>query len=177
MRNLCNTRVNATNVGGTSSWSTTNYLRTAALAPPMPVEPANDTTNQAVSCKFYWTSVTGATLYNFQISTDSSFNSTPFYSKDSIIDTTEIVSILSKGTTYYWRVNAENAVGTGLWSRTGAFTTVPDKNKGFCGIGSWLALIPPVGWRFVNGLKRLFRRKPKKVMKPDSQAAFRTEAL
>jgi hypothetical protein len=151
-------RVNATNAGGTSSWSVADDFQTAPLAAPVLIGPHNDTTNLAVSSEFSWNPVSTATLYALRISTDSTFETTPAFKKDSLTDTTEIVAGLAKGTVYYWHVDATNSVGTSVWSETRSFTTVPDRNKGFCGLGSWLALIPPIGFRFVNRLKRLRRK-------------------
>ena len=60
--------------------------------------------------------------YRFQISTDSTFGSL-FVDRNELVDSTQVVSGFSSDSTYYWRVNAANEVGTGPWSEVRNFVT------------------------------------------------------
>ena len=65
---------------------------------------------------------TYASLYHLQLSTDSNFSS--FIVNDSLVsDTLKIVSGLTAGTDYWWRVKGTNTYGTGAWSGKNKFTT------------------------------------------------------
>ena len=131
-------RINATNTSGTSQWSTTYSFSTvlppAILIPIAPVlsTPVNLATALSISPTLNWFSVSGATSYGLQVSVNSNFSTT-------ILNLTGLTSIsraingLTSGTTYYWRVNAANASGTGAWSNVFSFTTTDVVNP------------PPVG--------------------------------
>lgn len=123
--------VNASNAGGTSSYSTARTFTTGAgptpPPPPLPptlVSPANTATGQLTSPVLTWaTAGTNVTSYRLQVSTSSSFGST-------VVDVNGVVStnytpVLSTGTTYYWHVLSNNAVTNGGYSETFSFTTVP----------------------------------------------------
>jgi hypothetical protein len=44
---------------------------------------------------------------------------------DSTTSLSEVISPLSANTTYYWRVNATNTIGTSAWSEVWSFLTIP----------------------------------------------------
>jgi Secretion system C-terminal sorting domain len=118
-------RVNANNVGGTSSYSTIFNFTTIIAAPGIPVlvSPVNGAINQQFSLTLNWNSVTGAASYGVQVSTDSAFNS--LIVNDTLVtDTNKQISSLSGFTKYYWRVKANNISGTGGYSAVFNFTTV-----------------------------------------------------
>ncbi len=121
-------RVNAKNSFGTSAFSTRrNFSTLPASAPAAPTltAPAQAATNQADSLALTWAATTGATSYRVQVSTDSNFAST-FVVNDSTVTTpTRMVSGLSNGNTYYWRVNAKNSFGTSAFSTRRNFSTLP----------------------------------------------------
>jgi len=58
-----------------------------------------------------------------QVSANPDF-STTIYDQSGIIRTYYTLGELEHDTTYYWRVNATNAVGTGDWSNVWRFTTI-----------------------------------------------------
>ncbi len=94
------------------------------LAPSAPVllSPANASTDILDSQTFTWSSSTGATSYQIQISTDSTFTST---FKDTTQTTTSYTAHgLSYSMTYYWRVRASNTNGNSDWSTIWSFTTL-----------------------------------------------------
>jgi titin len=114
--------VNATNASGTSAWSTKRYF-TTLIGAPVPSTPANNAINQSVSVKVGWSTVTSATSYSLQMSTDSLFASSLVYAQSGLTAVTQSVAGLINNTQYYWRVSATNAAGTSAWSTASRFTT------------------------------------------------------
>ena len=131
-------RINATNTSGTSQWSTTYSFSTvlppAILIPTAPVlsTPVNLATALSISPTLNWFSVSGATSYGLQVSVNSNF-STTILNLTGLTSITRAINGLTSATTYYWRVNAANASGTGAWSNVFSFTTTDVVNP------------PPVG--------------------------------
>ncbi len=118
-------RVNATNTGGTSSWSGTFSFTTAAgSAPAVPTlsSPVSGATNISRSPTLTWNASSGATSYKVQVSTDPGF-ATFIYDQANITTTSTTVTGLGSRVTYYWRVNATNAYGTSPWSAIWNFKT------------------------------------------------------
>ena len=74
-----------------------------------------------------WPSVTGAKGYLLDVSTSSSFDSfvDGYHDLDVGDVTGRVVTGLSRGTTYYYRVRAYNATAPTGYSETSAMTTVP----------------------------------------------------
>jgi hypothetical protein len=108
-------------LGGTNAFAVHFVFRTAA---PTLVSPANLATNRPVSLlPLVWNRVTGATSYDFQVSTNSGF--TAIFTQDSLlIDSTVVISGLANNTNYYWRVRARGTYGTSAWSGYRRFTTI-----------------------------------------------------
>jgi hypothetical protein len=105
--------------GGTSGKSgTSNSFNVNAAIPAAPTlkSPASNSTISNRTPKLEWNTSTGATSYSLQVSTKSNFASL-------VINQTGIANSyydvpsgkLSGNTTYYWRENASNAVGTSDW--------------------------------------------------------------
>lgn len=119
-------RVNATNVGGTSGWSTVWSFTTNVPPPPTPTlaAPSNGSVNQPTALTLRWNPTQGAERYHLQLATDSSF-ATVVLNDSTISLTSRDVGPLMNGTTYYWRVRATNSGGTSSFSSTWSFTTVP----------------------------------------------------
>jgi len=114
-------RVNAKNAGGTGAWSTVFSFYTTVLGTPSLSSPANAaiiTTSQTPTLT--WTTVIGAATYRLQVSTTSSF-STALVDDSTLTVGTKTLTTLNYGT-YYWRVNAKNAGGTGAWSSAYSFS-------------------------------------------------------
>jgi hypothetical protein len=118
-------RVSATNAGGTGPWSSARSFITVPAPPIAPtlISPNQDATNQSLNPTLTWNPVAGATSYQLQLSTNSSFST--FVVNASLVATTMGVSSLTTNTLYYWRVSATNAGGTSVWSTVYQFTTVP----------------------------------------------------
>lgn len=118
-------RVLAANANGNSDWSSIWSFTTAGGAVPAAPRlrtPSNGATNQSLTPTLGWYSVTGATSYRLQVSTSSTF-ATSVVDLAGITTTSSVVSGLTAGTTYYWRVLAANANGEGPWSSARRFTT------------------------------------------------------
>jgi len=118
-------RVNATNAGGTSDWSSVWSFTTIVEAPQAPtlVSPLDGATDIPVSPTLTWNASAGATSYRVQISTTPSFNTTVVDS-DRIKGTSFTAGRLLSKTIHYWRVNATNLGGTSAWSSIWSFTTI-----------------------------------------------------
>jgi subtilisin family serine protease len=87
-------------------------------APALP-SPANTATNVSRTTTLSWGAVTGATAYNVQYSTSSTFG-TGTTSKNGVLVNSLNITSLARRTQYFWRVQAVN----GAWSNTWSFTTV-----------------------------------------------------
>ena len=119
-------RVNATNAGGTSTWSSAWSFTTIVAVPGAPTlsSPPNGASNQPVNLTLGWSTVSGASTYEFQLSTVSNFSSNVLIGQ-ALIPTSIAASGLINATSYYWRAAATNGGGTGAWSTVWSFTTVP----------------------------------------------------
>ena len=117
-------RVNATNVAGTSAWSTVRSFSTVLPAPTLS-SPTNGLNTVSRTPTLSWTAVTGATGYNVQYSTSSTFVAgTATKTLSSSASPLTITTALSARTRYYWRVQAVKGTVKGTWSGTRSFTTV-----------------------------------------------------
>jgi hypothetical protein len=118
-------RVNATNSAGTSDWSSTWTFTTASgitiPAVPTLVSPANNSTGAELSQMLDWNEVNGATSYDVQIGTSSSFSNVVFSVNTQTSNA--IAQNLQHMQTYYWRVRALNAAGNSEWSSIWNFMT------------------------------------------------------
>ena len=152
-------RVNATNTGGTSDWSTV-WNFTTIIAPPVApilISPPNGATNVSTTPIMDWSDVSGATSYHLQISFNPSFSALALdVSGITSSQFAVLVGILSGNTTYYWRVSASNVGGQSPWSAVWNFTTgigapaapllisPPNNSTG-------ISLIPILDWNNVPG--------------------------
>lgn len=121
-------RVRTTNSIGTGNWSAVWNFTTILSLPAAPVllQPFNGATGIALTPLLDWDDNPFST-YRVQLSTDSLFPS-----QNLIINVGGLSSSqynvsggsLTNNATYYWRVNATNAAGTGEWSVVWKFTTI-----------------------------------------------------
>lgn len=119
--------VKAVNAGGESAWASYFHFTTTVAVPPAPVlvAPVNNATNVSITPLLDWEDVPGATSYRVQISTSPSFGTTVINVGGLTNSAYSVPGGLTNNTTYYWRVNASNSGGAGLWSDVWSFTTVP----------------------------------------------------
>lgn len=120
-------RVNATNAGGTSAFSTIFGFTTMPSPPATPglLTPVNSTTNVQITPSLTWGTVVGAVTYRVQVSTISTFATIVDDDSTLTIGSKTISTALVNNTIYYWRVNAKNVVGASTFSSISYFTTVP----------------------------------------------------
>jgi hypothetical protein len=112
---------------GFLSWaSCSKYTPTEPGPPGAPTLafPADGSTIADVSVTLRWRKSADASSYGLQVSTSSSFSST-IVNVSGLTDTFRVVSGLSNGTTYYWRVYGSNSGGTGAFSTVWSFKVPP----------------------------------------------------
>ncbi len=115
-------RVNSKIAGGTSTYSTVwNFTTIGPPTAPVLIAPLAGAQNQPTNLPLSWLASAGADTYRLQISTSAVFASTVF-DDSTITSTSQQITGLTVGTTYYWRVNAKNVAGTSAYS-TRNFTT------------------------------------------------------
>lgn len=147
-------RVNATNVGGTGPYSTTNSFNTTLTAPAVPtlLSPANLAINVSRQPTVSWNSVLGATSYSVEVATDAGFTNV-VSSQTGITGTSYSIStLLAAGTVHYWHVSSTNIGGTSAYSGEWSFTTrapatiTSAANGNWNNAASWIGgLIPSIG--------------------------------
>lgn len=118
-------RVNATNVAGTSVWSATRSFTTVISAPALS-SPANSATNVSRTPTLGWSAAAGATTYNVQYSTSSTFTTgTATVTRNGVSGLTlPITTGLLRNTRYFWRVQSVRGTVTSAYSASRSFTTV-----------------------------------------------------
>jgi hypothetical protein len=117
-------RLYAKNIGGWSAPSAFWQFTTSLVKPDPPVlaSPPSSTgglpTDQLVS----WNVSYSAIIYRLQVSIDSPFD-TLYVEKKNLTDTSYLLSGLSYGSIYYWRVSATNDSGESVFSGIWNFST------------------------------------------------------
>jgi hypothetical protein len=117
-------RVKVTSAGNTGLWSNVWSFITITPLPSTPQLVAATLTydTRADAFTLSWNAAQYADQYVIQISTDQTFATV---SKTvTTTDTVKSVSSLIEGQQYFWRVQAKNMTGAGLWSSVRSFTTV-----------------------------------------------------
>lgn len=115
-------RVMANGVKTSSSYSSD---KTVVMVPPNPSGLAADN-HTTTSFEASWSAATGATEYRLDVATNSSFTSIlSTYNNKQVAGTSQTVSGLTPGQTYWFRVRAKNASGTSGNSSSKSTTTVP----------------------------------------------------
>ncbi|MCI0707642.1 MAG: FG-GAP-like repeat-containing protein [Ignavibacteriae bacterium] len=119
-------RVSATNNAGEGSNSVIRSFTTLPEPPAAPLLalPADGSIDLATDIILTWNTILLVTSYRLQLSDDSTF-ATSLIDENALADTTYDTSGLSLGTTYFWRVSATNAGGTGVFSPVRSFATLP----------------------------------------------------
>lgn len=121
-------KVNASNAVGTSAYSTTFNFSTTLTPPPTPtlVSPANGAAGQSLTPALVWQSLTGITSFHIEVSTLSNFALITDSGTVAGSATQYMVPAgkLSVGLTYFWRVRATNASGTGSYTSPWSFSTL-----------------------------------------------------
>lgn len=115
-------KVRSANSGGYSNWTFWWNFSTITAAPNAPLlsSPANGSSNISIYTVFEWVYSVGIDSYKLLAAKDNGFT-------DVVLDTTLTYSscyyILENSSTYYWKVQAQNAGGISNWSEVWSFTT------------------------------------------------------
>ena len=125
--------VSATSTSGPKSTNVVLNLYTATAGAPTLTAPANGATNVSATPTFTWAAAAQAGAYSIQVATDAGFSNV-VASASGLTGTSWSGASLNTSTTYYWRVQATNACGTGAYSSVFSFTTVAA--PGDCGPGT-----------------------------------------
>lgn len=85
--------------------------------------PANYSSSNSTSRVISWQALSDGIIYNLQVSTDSTFATT--HLNVNVGNTTKMVTGLTLGQTYYWRVRSNNGGDTSAFSQYWVFNTSP----------------------------------------------------
>ena len=122
-------RVRAQNGTAVSTWSTIWYFTTKApdaLAAPVLLSPAHQSTGIVLEPLLRWYAVTNATSYTVQYARNSAMTE-GLVTRENITATQLQLSALLANTPYAWRVRAQNGTVISPWSAIWYFTTkAPD---------------------------------------------------
>lgn len=121
-------RVQATNIGGNSSYSSARYFSTV-ISTPVVIAPSNNAVNQPIAVTLFWKAVPFAEAYHIQVAADSNFLSYLLFDTDVphifALDTQSVVvEGLTNSTKYFWRINAKNGSSVSSYSSRYQFTTI-----------------------------------------------------
>lgn len=94
----------------------------ALLITPSMVSPVHGATGIAININLDWNSSSGATYYEYKLSTDPALAGATAYSTGTY--TYFYTSELNFNTTYYWSVRARSATDSSNWSTIYMFTTL-----------------------------------------------------
>ena len=118
-------RVNSTNAGGTSDFSSNFNFTTGFPSTPELSYPVNNTGNIPVDTVLYWHSAPSAVSYDLMLARGADFaQNTIFTDTTGLIDTSFSVTGLNNNTFYFWKVKAINQYGTSNWSVIWRFKTI-----------------------------------------------------
>ena len=109
-------------------------------AAPTLVYPPDNSTTVPVPAHLAWRAIAGATGYRVQVATDSAFT-LAVLDDSTLVDTAAVVSGLTIGTEYFWRVRARAAAGWGPPSASRRFVTTETVA---------LQVPVPAGWSLVS---------------------------
>ena len=115
-------RVAAVNRDGVES-DYSNELSVYAYQAPTLISPINNQYNINQQADFVWATVTNATKYQLQLSTDSTF--TKVTEKDTLTSVASFKNLINfnTNTTYYWRVRVTGTNSLSAWSVVNRFLT------------------------------------------------------
>lgn len=100
-----------------------NLYHIPPIAPEL-ISPANNLINVNTSKEFSWTSLQDVLNYHYQLATTEDFSAL-IIDTDTITQPSVYIEELQLNTTYFWRVKAISASGSGDWSTVWTFSTSP----------------------------------------------------
>jgi hypothetical protein len=118
-------RVRASNSFGYSPWSEVRKFRIYNLNLSL-VSPADSSINMPLTnVSLNWTKPQYTTSFNLQLAENTDF-APKILDKTNLTDTILPVTLTKYNQTYYWKVQAKSADGTGSWSNVWNFVTEPE---------------------------------------------------
>ena len=99
----------------------TNTVSIPSPSAPVLSSPANGATGLSTTVTLTWLAGNSSTTHRVQIAGSASFASLQFDSAG-ITGNAIVVTNLNQGTSYFWRVNASNGIGTSDWSPARRFS-------------------------------------------------------
>lgn len=94
-------------------------------------QPADGSTDQALTQTLHWNAVPDAETYDVQFSKNPSFTTILASKTETLIDSFKVPFLLEKGTGYYWRVRPRNECGVFEWKEPFFFSTYAESCKVF----------------------------------------------
>jgi hypothetical protein len=94
------------------------------LRPPTLASPADGSKNQPSTLTLTWQPAIGATSYDLQVATSSTFVSGLVVNDSMLTGTSRQVGPLTVATTYFWRARSRNANGLSAWSAPWSFDNI-----------------------------------------------------
>ncbi len=111
--------------GNSTNFDPTGITICLSLSKPTLLSPKNRGTNISSTPTLDWSDVNGASTYEVQVATDSSFTHIVADMTGLTASQWTVTPALAGGTKYFWRVMAVNDCGSGPLSATWSFTTQP----------------------------------------------------
>jgi len=121
-------RVASINDIGTSNWSETWSFKTQAIAPSDAAvlqQPPDGSTDLPADINFSWAIVPRADIYDFQLATESQFDTpTIIFSDTNLSSNSKYMTTIPYDSQLFWRVRGRNDGGKGPWSNPWKFKTL-----------------------------------------------------
>lgn len=135
-----------------SEWSAARSFTTAMQA-PVAATPENGARRVALPLTLTWSAVSGATQYDVQVATSTSFFPVVASRSTDTNTLTLDASALAPGTFYVWRVRARNETETTAWSELASFSTSISMPSPVAPVNASAGLPLPVAlsWTVVDG--------------------------
>ncbi len=118
-----NLTVTGTSGGNTQTQNVTLTILAGAPGQVVLSAPANGATGVSQTPTLTWGAVAGASSYDVQVSTISTFTTTVVNATGVTGTSYNVTTPLASNTNYYWRSRAVNGCGTGAYSTVFSFTT------------------------------------------------------
>ena len=130
----------AVKVMGSSGADSTFRVLDLMLSDALPqalglLSPGDGQTGASTSPILAWGAANGGPAdYRVEVATDATFSTTVFSRTLSNQTSVTVEPVLAPLTTFYWRVRADNACGTGEWSQVRSFTTGVTFPEPYCSV-------------------------------------------
>ena len=103
--------------------SPSNIVQITSPSIPVLADPFNNDINIKDTIELKWMYADGATSYQLEVSTDSTFDGSLLFNSKSLTDTVQLIAGMQGQTKYYWRVKSFNIAGESDYSSINNFTT------------------------------------------------------